>query len=58
MKRGKRVFGSNGTVNRLKLSSFLDSTQEHRFIVGKWKHERRSVSASDVNNNLWTACGQ
>ena len=23
------IFGSNGTVNQLKLSGFLDSTQEH-----------------------------
>jgi hypothetical protein len=33
----------------------MDSAQEHRFIVGKWKRGRRFVSASDVNNNLWTA---
>ena len=47
-----RVFGINGTVNRAKVSSFLNSTPEDRLIVGKWKHERHSVRASDVNNNL------
>jgi hypothetical protein len=49
------VFGINGTVNRLKLSSFLDSTKQLHFIVDKWKHVKRFVSASDVNDSLWTA---